>query len=89
MNNPENFTSLEWAFRDFMRTQKCPFRVRTGPYLGTTVQEMMPCDPDCVALLYGTDDKSVSYSCLRLMHNHVQLNEVEMFAWEPNGEEGE
>ena len=89
MNIRQDFTPMEWGFRDFMRTQKCPFRITEKPYLGTTIQEMMPCDPDCLALLYSADDKGVSYSCLRLMRSHVQLNDMEMFMWEPGTEEGE
>ena len=56
------------AFRNIMRNQKCPFRIRTeiSAATGTTYQYMMECDPNCVALIH-THDK-YAYSCLRLMN---------------------
>ena len=54
------------AFREVMRSQKCPFRLRTEvDAAGTTYQYMMDCDPDCVALIHAHDKHA--YSCLRLM----------------------
>lgn len=55
------------AFRQMISAQKCPFRFKTRENsYGVTSQEMMPCDPDCLALLHK-EDKS-SFSCLRLMN---------------------
>jgi hypothetical protein len=55
------------AFRNIMRNQKCPFRLKTKvDATGTTYQYMMECDPDCAALIH-THDKH-AYSCLRLMN---------------------
>ena len=60
---------MEWneAFRNIMRNQKCPFRLKTEiSATGTTYQYMMECDPDCVALIHSHDKHA--YSCLRLMN---------------------
>ena len=44
------------AFREMMRLQKCPFRLKieTGAS-GNVYQYMMECDPDCAALIYDED----------------------------------
>lgn len=59
------------AFRNLMKSQKCPFRFKTRETCGVTTQEMMPCDPDCVALIHPTDKSS--YSCLRLTHSIYEI----------------
>lgn len=53
------------AFREMMRLQKCPFRLKieTGTS-GVVRQYMIECDPDCAALIHNKD--KTSYSCLRL-----------------------
>ena len=60
------------AFREMMRLQKCPFRLRieTGAS-GVVRQYMMECDPDCAALIHSTD--KTSYSCLRLMNINYEI----------------
>ena len=60
------------AFREMMRNQKCPFRLKieTGAS-GNVYQYMMNCDPDCVALIYDTD--KTAYSCLRLMNVDYEI----------------
>lgn len=70
------------AFRQIISAQKCPFRFKTRKNsYGVTSQEMMPCDPDCLALLHK-EDKS-SFSCLRLMSVRYDVpkdNGAEIFA---------
>ena len=62
------------AFRNIMRNQKCPFRLKTKvDATGTTYQYMMECDPDCAALIH-THDKH-AYSCLRLMNVNYTIPE--------------
>ena len=61
------------AFRQMISTQKCPFRFKTRETCGVTTQEMMPCDPDCVALIHASDKSS--YSCLRLTHSIYEIPE--------------
>ena len=60
------------AFREMMRLQKCPFRLKieTGAS-GVVRQYMMECDPDCAALVHTTD--KTSYSCLRLMNINYEI----------------
>ena len=60
------------AFRETMRLQKCPFRLKieTGAS-GIVRQHMMECDPDCAALIHSTD--KTSYSCLRLMNINYEI----------------
>ena len=62
------------AFREKMINQKCPFRLKieTGAS-GNVYQYMMNCDPDCVALIYDTNQ--ISYSCLRLMNINYEIPE--------------
>ena len=61
-------------FREKMRLQKCPFRLKieTGTS-GNVYQYMMECDPDCAALIY--DGNRAFYSCLRLMNINYELPE--------------
>ena len=60
------------AFREMMRLQKCPFRLKieTGAS-GTVYQHMMECDPDCAALTHSAD--KAFYSCLRLMNVNYEI----------------
>lgn len=59
------------AFRNLMKSQKCPFRLHTVSSSNETYQYMMPCDPDCVALIHASDKSS--YSCLRLTHSIYEI----------------
>ena len=76
-----NKTNIRDAtFRQMISTQKCPFRFKTRETCGVTTQEMMPCDPDCVALIHASDKSS--YSCLRLTHSIYEIPEghgIEIF----------
>ena len=69
-------------FRDHMKGQKCPFRLRTETGVsGIQFQYLMPCDPDCVALIHKSDLSA--FSCLRLMNVNYQLkyeNGIEIFS---------
>lgn len=60
------------VFREMMRLQKCPFRLKieTGAS-GNVYQYMMECDPDCAALIHSKD--RTSYSCLRLMSVNYEV----------------
>ena len=58
------------AFRQMISTQKCPFRFKTRETCGVTTQEMMPCDPDCVALIHASDKSS--YSCF-IVHRQIKV----------------
>ena len=62
------------AFREMMRLQKCPFRLKieTGAS-GNIYQYMMECDPDCAALIHSED--RAFYSCLRLMNVNYEVPE--------------
>ena len=53
------------TFREMMRLQKCPFRFKKVRHGDDFWDEMMPCDPDCAALITQWDKST--YSCLRLM----------------------
>ena len=71
------------AFREHMRGQLCPFRLKIETSAtGTVRQYMMPCDPDCAALIHKAD--LTSYSCLRLTITHFECkNTVEVFSGLP------
>ena len=59
-------------FREMMRLQKCPFRLKIETDVsGVIYQYMMECDPDCAALINSTD--KTSYSCLRLMNINYEI----------------
>lgn len=60
------------AFREMIRLQKCPFRLKIETGIsGVVWQHMMECDPDCAALIHSTD--KTSYSCLRLMNINYEI----------------
>ena len=68
------------AFKELMRLQKCPFRLKKVSRGSDILDEMMPCDPDCAALITKADKSS--YSCLRLMSAQYPLkyeNGIEIF----------
>lgn len=55
-------------FRNYIKTQKCPFRTKTVKLIsgGIEEQKLMNCDPDCIALAIGDDYKT--YGCLRCVN---------------------
>lgn len=55
----------EKAFRALIRNLKCPFRLKKMVHGSDTWEEMMPCDPDCAAMINRVD--KTAFSCLRLM----------------------
>lgn len=58
-------------FRNYIKTQKCPFRIKTVKFTsGIEEQKFMNCDPDCIALIIGDDYET--YGCLRCVN--AQLN---------------
>ena len=63
-------------FFDNIKTQKCPFRVRKIKYDGQEDEEMMPCDPNCMAFLCADD---AAYICLRLVNINYKTNTLELF----------
>ena len=58
--------------RDIVYKQKCPFRAFT------TVSgrvEMMPCDVNCMALLWTADQSTPMIQCQRLVKGNLELND--------------
>ena len=59
-------------FEDLIKGLKCPYRIRTHTDLnGDTLQYMMPCDPQCAALINRADKSA--FSCIRLMNIQYPL----------------
>ena len=62
-----NEQDRDQKFEDLIKGLKCPYRIRTHTDLnGDTLQYMMPCDPQCVALIYRADKSA--FSCISLMN---------------------
>ena len=57
---------------DIVYRQKCPFR--TYASVGGKV-EMMPCDPNCMALLWAFDQSTPMIQCQRLVRGNLELND--------------
>ena len=51
--------------------QKCPFRTYTS---ASGRVEMMPCDPNCMALLWASDQSAPMGQCQRLVRGNLELN---------------
>ena len=62
-----NEQDRDQIFEDLIKGLKCPYRIRTHTDLnGDALQYMMPCDPQCIALIYRADKSA--FSCIRLMN---------------------
>ena len=57
--------------RDIIRQQKCPFRTITT---ASGRVEMMPCDPNCMALIWTSGQSAPMIQCLRLVRGNLELD---------------
>lgn len=58
--------------RDIVYKQKCPFRTITT---ASGRVEMMPCDPNCMALIWTSGQSAPMIQCLRLVRGNLELND--------------
>ena len=56
---------------DIVYRQKCPFRTHTSP---SGRVEMMPCDPNCMALIWTSGQSAPMIQCLRLVRGNFELD---------------
>lgn len=57
--------------RDIVYKQKCPFRTITT---ASGRVEMMPCDPNCMALIWTSGQSAPMIQCLRLVRGNLELD---------------
>ena len=57
--------------RDIIRQQKCPFRTITT---ASGRVDLMPCNPNCMALLWTSDQSAPMIQCQRLVRGNLELN---------------
>ncbi len=67
-----NEQDRDQRFENLIKELKCPYRIRTHTDSnGDTLQYMMPCDPQCAALINRADKSA--FSCIRLMNIQYPL----------------
>ena len=56
---------------DIVHKKKCPFRTYTSP---SGRIDLMPCNPNCMALLWASDQSTPAIQCQRLVRGNLELN---------------
>lgn len=57
--------------RDIVHKKKCPFRTYTSP---SGRVDLMPCNPNCMALLWTSDQSAPMIQCQRLVRENFESN---------------
>lgn len=75
-----NDLNKEAQFKSLIRNQKCPFRTkRVKDIEGNELEELMPCDFNCNALIHQPNYSD--WGCLRLVKVNIGRNEkIEIFS---------
>ena len=56
---------------DIVHKKKCPFRTYTSP---SGRIDLMPCNPNCMALIWTSDQSAPMIQCQRLIRGNLELN---------------
>ena len=57
---------------DIVHKKKCPFKTYTSP---SGRIDLMPCNPNCMALIWTSDQSAPMIQCLRLVRGNLELND--------------
>ena len=56
---------------DIIHKKKCPFRTYTS---SSGRIDLMPCNPNCMALIWTSDQSAPMIQCLRLVRGNLELD---------------